>query len=371
MASSVHLLSLTESRRKSPLALFAPMLKAAGLADVIGKGDIVAVKLHVGEPGNLAYIRPPYAEAVADLVRGLGGKPFLTDSTTLYTGRRRNGLDLMRTAERHGFASVNTDAPFLPADGLKGDEAVTVPSPVEGNPPVHLAAAVARADALVCLNHFKGHEVTGFGGALKNMGMGCSTKAGKFYLHNRSRPFVNAERCTGCGRCVEWCAAEAILVEDGTAAILDAKCTGCAHCLMSCPENAIRFKWDRAPDEVQKRIAEYAVALTRVLRGKVFHVNFVTDVSPACDCYPFNAPPLVADLGILAGTDPVAVDAASWRLVSEAPAISGSAADGAEPGRDKFRHIYRDVDPGIQLAEAQRLGLGTTDFEFVQEVGRG
>jgi uncharacterized Fe-S center protein len=371
MASRVHLLSLTQSRRKSPLALFAPMLRAAGLPGVIGEGDIVAVKLHVGEPGNLAYIRPPYAEAVVDLVRELGGKPFLTDSTTLYTGRRRNGLDLVRTAERHGFAGVNVGAPFLPADGLKGDEEVTVPSPVEGNPPVHLAAAVARSDALVCLNHFKGHEVTGFGGALKNLGMGCSTKAGKFYMHNRSRPFVNEERCTGCGRCLEWCAYGAISLEGGTAVILEDTCTGCAHCLMSCPENAIRFRWDRAPAEVQRRIAEYATALTRTLKGRVFHVNFVTDVSPACDCYPFNAPPLVQDRGILAGDDPVAVDAASWRLVNEAPALPGSAAEGAEPGRDKFRFMYRNVDPGVQLAEGQRLGLGTTDYELIQEVGRG
>jgi len=371
MASRVHFLSLTQSRRKSSLALFVPMLKAAGLERVIGEGDITALKLHVGEPGNLAYIRPPYAEAVVNLVRELGGKPFLTDSTTLYTGRRRNGLDLMRTAERHGFAGVNVGAPFLPADGLKGDEAVTVPSPVEGNPPVHLAAAVAKSDALVCLSHFKGHEVTGFGGALKNMGMGCAAKAGKFYLHNQSKPFVDSKRCTGCGRCLEWCAVGAIQIEDGTAAILETSCTGCAHCLLSCPENAIRFKWDRAPAEVQRRIVEYAAALVKTLGGKVFYVNFVTDVSPACDCYPFNGPPLVADLGILAGDDPVAVDAACWRLVNEAPALPGSAAEDAELGEDKFRHIYRDVDPGVQLVEAQRLGLGTTAFEIVQEVGRG
>ncbi len=371
MASRVYLLSLTKSRRKSPQLLLGQLLEAAGFKRVIEDGDITAVKLHIGEAGNLAYIRPPYVETVVSLVKELGGKPFLTDSTTLYTGGRRNGLDLIRTAELHGFASVNIGAPLIPADGIKGDEEVLQPSPIEGNPPVHLGAAVAKADVLVCLSHFKGHELTGFGGAIKNMAMGCSTKAGKFYMHARSKPYVDPPHCNGCGRCLEWCAYDAIELNGGTAVILDSSCTGCAHCLMSCPTRAIRFHWDLAPSLVQKRMAEYATALVNTLRGKVFYVNFVTDVTPACDCYPFNGPPLVQDLGILAGDDPVAVDAASWKLVNDAPALMGSEADGVEPGADKFRHIYRDVDPAIQLKESQRLGLGTMDFDLVREVRFG
>ncbi|HDR06545.1 MAG TPA: DUF362 domain-containing protein, partial [Candidatus Coatesbacteria bacterium] len=149
MASPVHLLSLTQSRRKGIPALLERLLEAAGLPGHIAEGDITALKLHVGEPGNTAYIRPPFVETVAAMVKRLGGRPFLTDTTTLYTGLRRNGLDLIRAAELHGFSSISIGAPFIPADGLKGDEAVTVPSPVEGNPPVHLAAALAKADALV------------------------------------------------------------------------------------------------------------------------------------------------------------------------------------------------------------------------------
>jgi uncharacterized Fe-S center protein len=364
MASRVHLLSLTKSRRKSTRLLLGQLLEAAGFKDTIGEGDITAVKLHVGEAGNMAYIRPPYVGTVVGMVKELGGRPFLTDSTTLYTGGRRNGPDLVRTAELHGFAGVNVGAPFIPADGIKGDDAVVVPSPVEGNPPVHLAAAVAKADALVCLSHFKGHEVTGFGGAIKNLAMGCSTKAGKFYMHAQSKPYVDSSRCIGCGKCREWCAFDAIELDGGTSAILDSRCTGCAHCLMACPVQAIRFHWDRASADVQTRLAEYATALVNALRGRVFYVNFVTDVSPACDCYPFNGPPLVQDLGVLAGDDPVAVDAASWRMVNEAPALPGSQAEGVEPGGDKFRYLYRSVDPSIQLQEAEKLGLGTTDFEL-------
>lgn len=364
MAAEVFYVPVKPRNKQSLQTLLARLLDSLDLSRICGERDLVAVKTHIGEMGNAAYIRPPYLAVVVDALHKLRAKPFLTDSTSLYTGRRQNGLDMVETAARHGFTREVVGAPFLPADGLKGDDILEVPSPIEGNPPVQLAGLLARADALVCVSHFKGHDLTGMGGAIKNLSMGGSAKAGKFYMHVRSKPFVNAETCIGCRRCLPWCAWEAIGIEDGTAVIDEERCTGCAHCLLACPVQAIGFRWDGASDEVQRRMGEYAAALVAALDKRAVYLNFILDVSPSCDCFPRHDPSIVPDLGIVGGYDPIAVDAASRELVRRAPALPGSAAAEADAGEDKFTHLYPQVDPGVQLRAAAELGLGSIDFDL-------
>ena len=350
--------------KKSTRELLRLLLERVDLSRIAGERDITAVKTHIGEAGNLAYIRPPYLAVVIDLLNELKAKSFVTDSTSLYTGHRQNGLDLIDTSARHGFTREVLGAPVLPADGLKGDDEVLVPSPVEGNPPVHLAGLTARADCLVCVSHFKGHELTGFGGAIKNLSMGCSSKAGKFYMHTRSKPFIDKERCIGCGRCLSWCAWEAISIVEGTAHIDEERCTGCAHCLLACPVRAIAFRWDGASAEVQRRMAEYAKSAVDAVDGRVIYVNVLTDVSPSCDCFPRHDPQIVPDLGFVAGDDPVAVDAACMELVRRAPGLPGSTAAEFGPGVEKFAALYPGVDPAVQLNAGVELGLGSLDYEI-------
>lgn len=360
----VHHVPFRPRLKKSARELLRLLLERLDLGRIAGERDVVAVKTHIGEAGNLAYIRPPYLAEVVRSLTDLGAKAFVTDSTSLYTGRRQNGLDMIATAASHGFTREVLGAPVLPADGLKGDDEVLVPSPVEGSPAVHLAGLTARADALVCVSHFKGHELTGFGGAIKNLSMGCSSKAGKFYMHTRSKPFIDEERCIGCKRCLSWCAWEAITIVDGTARIDEERCTGCAHCLLACPVRAIAFRWDGASDEVQRRMAEYAGAVIDAVESRVLYLNVLTDVSPSCDCFPRHDPAIVPDLGFVAGDDPVAVDAACLELVRRAPGLPGSAAAELSPGEEKFAGLYPDVDPTVQLHVAAELGLGSLDYEL-------
>jgi hypothetical protein len=355
--STVYYLNFARHRSESLLTQLAKLLKISGLSEVVSKSDLTAVKLHIGEKGNLAYLRPPLAGVVVEQIKALGAAPFITDSTTLYVGKRKDGVSLSSLAIRHGFAPPQLDAPFLPADGLRGDDVTELPSPVEGGETVKMGAIVAGANSLVCLSHFKGHEQTSFGGAIKNLSMGCAAKAGKFYMHVDSKPIVREEGCTACGRCVEECAWSAITITGATARIDEDACAGCGHCLVVCPVHTIVFRWDRAVESLQERMAVYATALHKHLRGRALYLNFITDVSPSCDCFPYHNHPLVPDIGIVAGRDPVAVDAASRDLVTAAPGL-----DDCPAGEDKFRKIYPDVDGNIQLKVAESLGLGTTNY---------
>ena len=347
----VYYLNFAHQRTESLLTQLARLLELSGLGEVVRRSDLTAIKLHIGEAGNLAYLRPPFAQVAVEQIKALGASPFITDSTTLYVGSRKDGISLTELAIRHGFAPPTVDAPFLPADGLRGDDLTELPSPIEGNETIKMGAIIAGANSLVCLSHFKGHEQAGFGGAIKNLSMGCAAKAGKFYMHVDSKPIVREEGCTACGRCVEECAWAAIDLTGAAAKIDESRCSGCGHCLVVCPVHTIVFRWDSAVESVQQRMAEYAAALHKHLKGQALYINFITDVSPSCDCYPYHNHPIVPDLGIVVSRDPVAVDAASRDLVN----AHGS-------GEDKFRKIYPNVDGNIQLKVAQSLGLGSTDY---------
>jgi hypothetical protein len=367
MASTVHFADPRAGLKENLHDKLERLLDNAGLAGVVRSGDLTAIKLHFGERGGHAYIRPTFVRRVVDKVRALGGKPFLTDSSTLYPGERKEAVSALTCAIENGFAYAVVNAPLLMCDGLRGHSARRVAVPGEILQHVDIGLEILEADTLVVISHFKCHELTGFGGALKNLGMGCSSRTGKLEQHSNVAPVVSEKQCTACGACLRACVHQAIDLTTGKAVIDAARCTGCGRCITICEPRAIRVQWNEQAPMVMKKMAEYACGAVSGKGGKLLFVNFVTQVSPACDCYGYSDAPIVPDLGILASTDPVALDQACADLVINARGLPGTAmVHGHEPGGDKFRGVHPEIDWEITLAHAEKLGLGQRDYRLVK-----
>jgi len=349
------------------------LLKRTGLEQVITTRDLVAIKLHFGETGNMAYIRPPYVRRVVELIKDQGGRPFLTDANTLYVGTRANSVDHLETAIRNGFDYAVVGAPLIIADGLTGKDYVKVPIPGQHFQEVNIGSGAYHADAMVVMSHFKCHELTGFGGTIKNLGMGLGSRSGKQQMHSDVLPRVKEEKCTGCAKCTEWCPADAIEMQpwDGNkkgqkAYILADKCWGCGECAVTCLFDAVKISWRTTPEAAQEKMAEYALGAVQGKAGKVIYISFVMNVSPDCDCFGHNDHPIVQDIGILSSLDPVALDKACYDLVNAQPALAGSVIEGCPTGEDKFEMVHPGINPLVQLQHAERIGLGVMDYELKQ-----
>ncbi len=342
------------------------LLDAVGLAVRVKERGLVAVKLHFGEAGNLAYVRPVFVRKIVDMLKKAGAHPFLTDTNTLYVGTRSDSVGHLTTAILNGFTYAVVDAPLIIADGLRGGSEATVMVNLKQFKKVHIGAEIVRADSIVSIAHFKGHELSGFGGTIKNLGMGCASRKGKLAQHSTVSPKVNRKKCVGCGECVEYCAQKAISLVDEKAKIDRKKCVGCGECIIICPNGAIQIQWDQTIPVFLENMVEYAAGVLQGKKGSATFLNFITQVSPACDCYSHNDAPIVADIGIVAATDPVAIDQASADLVNNAQGLKGSGlTKNFEPGQDKFRAIYPKVDWEIQLEYAEAIGLGTRNYELI------
>lgn len=348
------------------------LIKKAGIGNIDFTDKYVAVKIHFGEPGNLAYLRPNYARTVADVIKELGGKPFLTDCNTLYVGGRKNALDHIESAYINGFNPYSTGCHILIADGLKGTDDVWVP--VEGGEYVKeakIGRAIMDADIFITLNHFKGHEATGFGGALKNIGMGCGSRAGKMEMHSAGKPYVAQDLCVGCGACTKICAHGAAIVTDKKASIDHSKCVGCGRCIGVCPKDAVKPAQDEANDILNCKIAEYSKA---VIDGRPnFHISLVIDVSPNCDCHAENDLPIVPDVGMFASFDPVALDIACADAVNAQPVIHGSVLDehrheNAEEAKhhDHFHMSHPETNWRSCIEHAKKIGIGNDEYELIK-----
>ena len=348
------------------------LIRRAGIGEIDMENKMVAIKIHFGEPGNLSYLRPNYAKAVADVIKELGGRPFLTDCNTLYVGRRKNALDHIDAAYENGFTPFSTGCNVIIADGLKGTDDVEVP--VVGGELIKSAKigrAIMDADVFITLSHFKGHESTGFGGCLKNIGMGCGSRAGKMEQHNSGKPTVDHEVCRGCHICARNCAHGAISFgEDGKASIDHNKCVGCGRCLGACNFDAIYNENSSANDELNKKIAEYSKA---VVDGRPnFHINLVIDVSPYCDCHAENDAPIIPDVGMFASFDPVALDQACADACNKMPVMPGSLLDDEMHAEhfcdhhDHFSNTSPETNWKVCLEHAEKIGLGSREYELIK-----
>ena len=342
------------------------LMRRAGVGTIDMEGKFVAIKMHFGELGNISYLRPNYAKAVADLVKEEGGKPFLTDCNTMYPGSRKNALEHLYCAWENGFTPMTVGCPVLIGDGLKGTDDIAVP--VVGGEYVKeakIGRAVMDADVFISLSHFKGHETTGFGGAIKNIGMGCGSRAGKMAMHADGKPYVETDLCVGCGACAKICAHNGPQIENKKCRIDQNNCVGCGRCIAVCPKDAIHPTFQASVRLLNCKIAEYAKA---VLDGRPSYcINIVRDVSPNCDCHPENDVPIVPDVGMFASADPVALDLACAEAINRQPVLPNSAITDLkhEHDCDRFHAAHDNTHWQDLIEHGKKLGIGQDTYELV------
>ncbi len=333
----------------------------------IEKGDLVAIKLHFGEYGNDTFISPILVRAVVDEVIAQGGIPFICDTNTLYSGKRHNSPEHIVTAIEHGFTYSVVRAPVIIADGVRSRNFREVEIGKKHFKKVKIAGDILDADAMITLSHFKGHMLAGFGGAIKNLSMGCSPAAGKKDQHG-TKAKVKESKCAGCGECVRHCPEGAVsLIGDGKAVIKQDLCTGCGECMTVCPASAIYMDWRTDPGDFCERLAEYALGAVKDKAAKASYMNFLVNISPDCDCAGWSDVPIVHDIGFLASNDPVALDSASLDMVNDAPGNPASSLPGnIGKGTDKFKALREELRGEIQLQHGQTIGLGSRKYEIIE-----
>ncbi len=348
------------------------LIRAAGISEIDMDNKFTAIKMHFGELGNISYLRPNYAKAVADVVKELGGRPFLTDCNTLYPGSRKNALEHLYCAWENGFTPMTVGCPILIGDGLKGTDDVEVP--VEGGEYIEKAKighAIMDADVFISLTHFKGHEMTGFGGTIKNIGMGCGSRAGKKEQHNNGKPTINPEACRGCRLCMRECASDGLVFDqEARKMTVDTEhCAGCRRCIGACNFDAISFEDSAATKVLNCRMAEYTKA---VLYGRPnFHISLIVDVSPNCDCHAENDAPILPDIGMFASFDPLALDQACADACLKAePLPNSQLTDNMEREdfcdcHDHFENTTVNSEYKTCLAHAEKIGLGSREYEII------
>lgn len=348
------------------------LIKKAGIGDIDMEEKFVAVKMHFGELGNISFLRPNYARAVVDVIKELGGKPFLTDCNTMYPGSRKNALEHLECAWQNGFSPLSVNCPIIIGDGLKGTDDIAVP--VESGEYIkeaRIGRAIMDADVFISLSHFKGHEMAGFGGAIKNIGMGCGSRAGKTEQHSSGTPIISEEKCRGCKKCLRECANNGLEFNTDTKkmAVNTANCVGCGRCLGACVFDAIDFACDNAAEDLNKRMAEYAKAV--VWGRPTFHISLVIDISPNCDCHSENDAPILPDIGMFASFDPLALDQACVdACLKAAPLPNSQLSDNLNAGRkcdehDHFKNSTPESEWKSCLAHAEKIGLGSRKYELI------
>jgi len=333
------------------------------VADVVSEGDSVAVKVHMGEYGGSAYLRPPIVRRACDLIKEAGGKPFVTDTTTLYPMGRFTASQYLATAARNGFTEESLGAPVVIADGEQGcdGELIDIPKQISGCSldKIKIAEKIFNADSLIVLSHVKGHGLSGFGGSIKNVAMGCVIKESKAAQHRANRALIDISKCTGCGQCVEVCPFKALSLVEDKIVRDDEKCMDCSHCLYLCPEDVYSMP-PGAQEKFQVYLAHAAAGVLRQFHSKVAFINFVQDVTRLCDCVAPSGPPVVPDIGILASLDVVAIDKASLDLIAQSKPLGKFASISSPDVLGKIN----GTDSLIQIRTAQQLGLGNMTYEL-------
>jgi len=356
MTATVYFSDLTARSNKDSI-----LTKTANLFEQLYKdnpffkeGEMVGVKVHFGELGISTFLSPIFSRIIIEKLKEKNTLPFLFDTSTLYTnGKRTNAIDHITTAHKNGFSYATINAPIIIADGLKGNNYIEVEIPGKHFKKVKIANDIQYMDSIICLSHFKGHCLTGFGAALKNISMGMAARAGKLEMHSATKPFIT-NKCIGCGMCITICPAGAIQMTDKKAHIMPEICIGCMRCDTKCPQKVIKFNWDNPEKIAMEKIAEYAKGSTNLKKNKIAYLNFLINITPDCDCYGFSNPPVINDIGILASFDPVAIDQASVNIVKETA------------GKDILQTIWPKADYNHMLEYSEKLEIGTRKYKIVK-----
>ncbi len=368
MTADVFFMDLEATSRENLPEKLSRLVKKAGIENILKENDLTAVKIHFGEQGNTAYIRPVFIRKIIQTIKKYKAAPFLTDANTLYVGTRSNSVAHIHTAIENGFSYSSMDStPIIIADGLMGKSETKVTVNQKNCSHVYIGSEVISANSLVSVAHFKGHELSGFGGTLKNLGMGCASRRGKLDMHSNVSPKIKRKTCIGCSECEKHCPASAIYLEEKKAYIDKNKCIGCGECIVRCPTQSVNINWNQTIPVFLEKMMEYSLGVLKNKEKKAFFINFITDISPKCDCLSYSEFPIVNNVGILASTDPVAIDQASADLVNQQTALPGTILQtNLAPGEDKFRGLYPAVDWEHQLDYAQKIGLGTREYKLIK-----
>ncbi|SDE56248.1 DUF362 domain-containing protein [Sporomusa acidovorans] len=366
MASKVYFVNLrARSDKSNKVSKIRKLFDCAGLNELLHQDDLTGVKLHFGERGSDGFINPVFVRQVVDKIKENGAKPFLTDTNTLYSGSRHNAVDHLLTALEHGFDYTVTGAPLIIADGLRSENIAEVLIEKKHFHKVKLAKDIVSADSLIVLSHFKGHEMAGFGGAIKNLAMGGAPAVGKKEQH-ATKIIVDQDKCIGCGKCCTVCPEKAITLNNQKAGIALDKCIGCGECLTVCPVKATGMDWQTDLTDLIERMTEYGYGVTKAHENRIGYINFLLNITPDCDCVPWSDAPIVPDIGFLASTDPVAIDQASYDLVNKQTGLAASFLTGnCEAGADKFQGLRSHIDGTIQLRYGEEIGMGSREYELI------
>ncbi|MCX5635851.1 MAG: DUF362 domain-containing protein [Planctomycetota bacterium] len=356
MVSKVYFIKASLSQGEQAISQKARRLfKTGGFEKCFRENDFTAVKIHAGEGPNTTYIKAPCIKGLVEELQKLKTKPFLTDTSTLYVGRRHNAIDHAVLAAEHGFSIDVLGIPFIAADGLWGNSETAVEIDGELNKVVFIASDIVRCQSILSIAHFTGHVATCAAATLKTFGMGCSSRKGKMRQHSALKPNTN-DNCVRCGECAKYCPADAITIDDVKAHINADKCIGCAECLTVCRFDAIQYDWGAENAILQKNIAEHAKGVLKGKESRAVFFNFIMSVTEDCDCFDKpNMSKIVDDIGIVASTDPVAVDKAALDLVEN------------KSGKKLAELIDNDkLNPMYQFEHARSIGLGSTDYKLIE-----
>ncbi|MBN1423755.1 DUF362 domain-containing protein [Candidatus Fermentibacteria bacterium] len=328
------------------------LLGASGILSRLGHGDLVGIKVHIGETRKRQFLGQELAAECASETHARGAHPFFTDTCVLYKSRRDDAVNHTILAHEHGYSVERAGAPFLVADGLLGTDEEPVAVPAVGPAPIAVAGMARRAHGVLVIAHATGHLATGFGGVIKSLGMGLAARKGKLAMHSVSKPFIRAKVCTACGECALWCPEDAITVTE-RASIDQARCIGCGECLAVCRFGAVGFDWKASSQALQQKIAEHALAVVFGREARFGYVVIALRITKDCDCIEDPGPPLFGDIGLLASRDPVAIDQAALDLIKE------------RTGRPLQEWGYRQIDPTVQLLHAEAIGLGSRAYRLI------
>ncbi|RLD18232.1 MAG: 4Fe-4S ferredoxin [Caldiserica bacterium] len=334
---------------------FDKFLRLKEFTSLFSSKDYVAIKIHFGEEGNKGFVEPEFVKKIVERIKRTGSFPFLTDSNTIYLGSRHDAYHHLKVAYEHGFSIENLGVPVIIGDGLRGEcEEIIELNGTKYIKKASIGKIIMHSDKIVFVSHFKGHECMGFGGALKNIGMGCATRKGKYEMHAEISPKINLEKCSRCRVCGRVCLEGAISYDkDGYPLIDSSKCSGCGMCIIACPQGAIKIPWDDNLVRTQEKMIEYCFAILKERKEEVCFFNFLKFITKYCDCYRTREKPLIEDIGILFSLDPVAIDRASIDIINE------------RYGKDFFKDIWPEIDWKLQLDYAEELGIGTQRYELV------